>query len=352
MPPAPTANGGGHADRCSERGVSEVGGVDDQSGLTWRWSRFGLGVAFALPAMVVTPFSPTLGLAFAVGVLPAAVFRLPPLRRGRAVILLVGTLSAVGLLLGSLLATVPAVAVVGVFVAAVLASITAAHGRLAQLVLILVLPMMGIGLSFPWSPAAVGLALCIVVGTVYAWLVSLLWPQRDETPPAAAPVPRGRAMLVYGILLGTAAAIAAAVGFLLDLEHVGWATAAVLLVMRPVRGQVIARSIGRAISVLVGALAAAAFALLAPGDLLIGVVVGVIVAALCASQESRWYVAPGFTTFIALTFILVNSSGAPGARFLERALETLLGVGLALFFGAAVPSLLSLFARRRRSMSV
>lgn len=326
--------------------------MDDQAGLTWQWARFGLGIAFALPAMVVTPFSPTLGLALAVGVLPAAAFRLPPRRRGRAIILLVGGLSAVGLLVGSLLATVPAVAVVAVFGAAVLACINAVHGRLAQLVLILVLPMIGIGLSFPWSSAAVGLAGSMVAGSLYAWLVSLLWPERDGSPPPAAPVPRGRAMLVYGLLLGTAAAIAAAVGFLLDLQHVGWATAAVLLVMRPVRGQLISRSIGRAISVLVGAFAAAAFAVLAPGDLVIGLVAGVVVGALCATQGSRWYVAPGFTTFIALTFILVNSSGPPGARFLERASETLLGVGLALFFGAVVPSLLSLLALRRRSTSV
>lgn len=326
--------------------------MDDQAGLSWNWSRFALGMVFALPAMVVTPFSPTSGLALAVGVLPAAAFRLPPRRRGRAAIPLVGALSAVGLLVGSLLATTPPVAVAAVFAAAVLACINAARGRVAQLMLILVLPMMGIGLSFPWSSPVFGLSASIVIGTVYAWLVSLLWPVRDESPPAAAPVPRGRAMLVYGILLGTAAAIAAAVGFLLDLEHVGWATAAVLLVMRPVRGQLIARSVGRAVSVLVGALVAAAFALLTPGALVIGVVVGIVVGALCASQESRWYVAPGFTTFIALTFILVSSSGAPGARFLERALETLLGVGLALFFGAAVPALLSLLARRRRSISV
>jgi hypothetical protein len=337
MRPVPAANGGP---------------VDDRVGLTWRWSRFSLGMAFALPAMAVAPFSATLGLALAVGVLPAAAFRLPPRRRGRAVIILVGTLSAIGLLAGSLLATAPPVAVAGIFVAAVLACINAVRGRLAQLMLILVLPMMGIGLSFSWSPAVLGLGACIVVGTLYAWLVSLLWPEQDEPPSAPAPVPRGRAMLVYGLLLGTAAAIAAAVGFLLDLEHVGWATAAVLLVMRPARGQLIARSIGRAISVLVGALVAAGFALLGPGDLLIGLVVGVVVGALCATQESRWYVAPGFTTFIALTFILVNSAEPPGARFLERALETLLGVGLALFFGAAVPSLLSRFVRRRTSTSI
>jgi hypothetical protein len=323
--------------------------VDEQPGLTWQWSRFGLGLLFALPAMVITPFAPTVGLALAVGVLPAAAFRLPPRRRGRAVIPLIGGLSAVGLLLGSLLATTPVIAVVALFGIAVLACVNATRGRLAQLVLILVLPMVGIGLSFPWSPVAVELGASMIAGSLYAWSISLVWPERAEPPPAAAPIPRGRAMLIYGILLGTAAAAAAATGFLLGLEHVGWATAAVLLVMRPVRGQLIARSVGRAISVLMGASAAATFALLVPADAVIAVAIGLAVGALGASQESRWYVAPGFTTFVALTFILVTSSEPPGERFLERTLETLLGVGLALFFGTAVPSLISLSAQRRRS---
>lgn len=343
--------GDSHA-RHTDARVGRAAEVDDHGGVTWQWSRFGLGLLFALPAMIVAPFSATAGLALAAGVLPAAAFRLPPRRRGRAVIPLVGVLSAAGVLLGSLLATVPAVAVVAVFASAVLAAVTAARGRVAQLVLILALPMVGIGLSFPWSAVSIGLAASMLVGSVYAWLVALAWPERDEPPPAAAPVPRGRAMLVYGILLGAAAAIAAAVGFVLGLEHVGWATAAVLLVMRPVRGQLIARSIGRAVSVLVGAFAAAAFAVVRPDDLVMGIAAGVVVGALCASQESRWYVAPGFTTFIALTLILVTSSAPPGARFLERALETLLGVGLALVFGAVVPSLLSFLARRRGVRSV
>lgn len=334
------------------RGVGEAAEVDDHAGLTWQWSRFSLGLLFALPAMAITPFHPTIGLAVAVGVLPAAAFRLPPRRRGRVVILLIGALSAIGLLFGSLLALSPAIAVVAVFCLAVLSCVNAARGRVAQLVLVLVLPMIGIGLSFPWSLAAVGLAASMIAGAAYAWLVSLLWPERDEPPTPAVPVPKGRAMLVYGILLGAAAACAAGIGFLLGLEHVGWATAAVLLVMRPVRGQLIARSIGRAISVLLGAFAAAAFAVMAPGDVLVAIAAGAAVAALCATQESRWYVAPGFTTFVALTFILVNSSGAPGERFLERSLETILGVGLALLFGAAIPSLLSQVARRGKATSV
>lgn len=211
--------------------------------------------------------------------------------------------------------------------------------------------MTGIGLSFTWSPVTLGFAACIVAGSIYAWILMLLWPERDEEPHPPPPVPRGRAMLVYGILLGAGAATAAALGFLWDLEHVGWATGAVLLVMRPVRGQLIARSIGRAVSVLIGALAAAVVAVLDPADVVVGIVVGLVIGSACAIQESRWYVVPGFTTFLALTLIMSTSPEPPAERFVERAVETLLGVGLALFFGAVVPSIVSLLARVRRRSS-
>ncbi|WP_270365082.1 FUSC family protein [Microbacterium algeriense] len=316
-------------------------------GITWRWSRFGLGAAYAVPAVVVAAWSPTLGLAVAVGVLPAAAFGLPPRRPGRAVIPVVGALSALGLLLGSLVASTPVIAVVAVFALAVAASITATSGRLAQLFLLLGLPMFGIGLSFPWGAAVLALAGCMAAGSLYAWLVALAWPERTSPALSPAPVPRGRAMVVYGVLLGTAAATAAAVGFALGLEHVGWATGAVLLVMRPVRGQLILRSAGRAISVMLGALAAACFALVGPGPLLNAALILLVVGALSATQESRWYIAPGFTTFLALTLILSTSSSSPSQRFVERSVETLLGVALALFFGALVPAALSFAARRR-----
>ncbi|MFJ6531783.1 FUSC family protein [Microbacterium sp. NPDC091662] len=326
--------------------------MDDRAGLSWRWSRFGLGILFAVPAMAVAPFDLSLAVAFGIGVVPAAAFGLPPRRRDRAIIPLVGALSALALLLGSVLAAIPVVAVVAVFGLAVLASENATRGRWAQLVLVLALPMTGIGLSFTWSTVTLGFAACIVAGSVYAWLLTLLWPERDEQPHPAPPVPRGRAMLVYGILLGAAAATAATLGFLLDLEHVGWATGAVLLVMRPVRGQLIARSIGRAASVLVGALAAAIVAVLSPADVVVGILVGLVIGSACAIQESRWYVVPGFTTFLALTLIMSTSPEPPAERFLERAVETLIGVGLALFFGAVVPSIVSLIVRNRRRSTV
>lgn len=326
--------------------------MDDRAGLSWRWSRFGLGLLFAVPALAVAPFDLSLAVAFGIGVIPAAAFGVPPHRRDRAIIPLVGALSAVGLVVGSLLSTWPVLAVAAVFGLAIIASMNAARGRWGQLVLVLALPMTGIGLSFSWSSVTLGFAACIIAGSIYAWILTLLWPERDEKPRLPPPVPRGRAMLVYGILLGTAAAMAAALGFLLDLEHVGWATGAVLLVMRPVRGQLISRSIGRAASVVMGALAAAIVAVLNPADPVVGVVIGLVIAAACAIQESRWYVIPGFTTFLALTLIMSTSPAPPAERFLERAVETLIGVGLALFFGAVVPSVVSLLGRSTHRSSV
>lgn len=317
--------------------------------LTWQWSRFGLGVLYAAPSLLVASTDPRLALALSIGVLPAAAIGLPARRRARAAIPLVGVLTAVGLLLGSALALVPVVAVPAIGALSVLCCLAAARSRAGHAALILVLPMVGIGLSFPLSPASGWLGLLVVAGSVYAWLVSLLWPERDTRPVPLPAVPRGRAMIVYGFLLGTAAATAAAIGFATGLEHVGWATAAVLLVMRPVRGQVVARSFGRAGAVLAGALAAAGVAVLAPEGSGAGIAIMAAIACLCATHDSRWYVAPAFSTFLVLTLLMCTSEAPPAERFLERSLETLLGVGLALVFGALVPALLGMRGRSRQA---
>lgn len=68
--------------------------------------------------------------------------------------------------------------------------------------------------------------------------------------------------------------------------------------------------------------------------------VGLAIAALAATQGSRWYIAPAFTTYLALTLILQGIGERPGLRFAERALETLIGVALALLFGAVIPILI------------
>lgn len=313
-----------------------------RGGLSWRWSQFGLGALYAAPALGVAPNAPAAALALSIGVLPAAAMGLPPRRRGRIVIPLFGAVVALGLVFGATIALVPVVAVVALGGISVLAAGLAAHRRAGRLTLTLFLPMMGIGLSFPLSTTTMMLAVAILCGSIFAWAVGLFWPEQPEKPRVAATVPKGRALWGYGVLLGAAASTAAAIGFTAGLEHVGWATGTVLLVMRPVRGQLVRRSVGRAGSVLVGALAATGLAVLSPNGVVIGVAIALAVGALCATHESRWYVAPAFTTFLVLTLLVTTSTVSASDRLLERTAETLLGVAIALFFGAFIPTLLAM----------
>jgi len=320
------------------------------SPVSWHWPFFLLGLAYALPAIIVIPFSMQAGLALAVGVLPVSAFNLPPRRPGRRIIPLVGILSAASFLVGSLLTQVPVIAVVGIFLLAVTFAMWARTSRAGTIALTLCLPLIGIALSYPDLRLAAVLAALVLAGSVYAWGVATLWPEHTIAAPVpSGPAPTRAEMGLYGVLLGCAAATAAAVGYLLGLEHVGWATGAALLVMRPVRDQLILRSIGRAASVLAGSLVAASFALLEPSGLVTALVIGFVLAAMSATQASRWYIAPGFTSFIALTLLLQDADAQPALRFVERAVETGLGVGVALFFGAVVPLLIRVTSQSRRS---
>ena len=80
---------------------------------------------------------------------------------------------------------------------------------------------------------AAALAGLMVLGSLYACAISMLWPERRPPAPRAARPRPVAPMLDYGVRLGAAGASAAAIGFALDLDHVGWACAAALLVMRP-----------------------------------------------------------------------------------------------------------------------
>ena len=199
------------------------------------------------------------------------------------------------------------------------------------------LPLVGIGLSFSDVTEAVILGALMVAGSVWAYLVSLLWPEHAVAPYPAPRLPV-RTALVHGCLLGAAGGLAAAIGFASDLEHVGWTAAAALLVMRPGRDALVLRSIGRATSVLAGATLGGLFMITEPSAPATAVAVLAALCGLSGTQPSRWYVAPAFTTFIAFVLLLQESPRDAPHRFGERTLETLLGVGLAVFFGAVVPS--------------
>ncbi len=67
---------------------------------------------------------------------------------------------------------------------------------------------------------------------------------------------------------------------------------------------------------------------------------GAIIAA-SATNASRWYITPAFTTFLILWSVLYSNPTTENIsyRSWERVIDTLIGVGIAYFFGLLVPTL-------------
>ena len=310
--------------------------VQRARGLAWDWSPALFGAVCALPAGVVVLDDVSRGLALAVGVLPAAIMGIAPRRRGRLAVVLVGILTGVPMLVGGLLSGVPVLAVAAVAALGPATALLARRARLGMVAMTLSLPMVGVGLSYPSAGEAAGLAALMVAGSVYACAIAMLWPERESSRPRPLPPPP---TLEYGVRLGAAGATAAAIGFLLELEHVGWACAAALLGMRPVAEMQRIRSVGRIAAVAAGALAGVGLIGLDPPAAVYSIAAIVAVAAAAATHRSRWYVTSAFTTFLVFLLLLHSDPQDAQSRFNERLLETLLGVGIAYVFGLALPRL-------------
>jgi uncharacterized membrane protein YccC len=147
--------------------------------------------------------------------------------------------------------------------------------------------------------------------------------------------------------LAPPAPTAAAIGFAFDFDHVGWACAAALLVMRPSAEMQRLRSVGRVLAVTAGAAAAAGIATVTSAPGWYCVVALVAVAGAAATRGSRWYVTPAFTTLLAISMLIYSRPQDAGSRFGERVGETILGVAIAYLFGLLLPRLLDARVKRR-----
>jgi hypothetical protein len=125
------------------------------------WTDAALGATYALPGALVTLSDPVKGLALTVGVLPPAIMGLAPTRRG-----------------------------------------VCAPSPWASL--FFSLPMVGVGLSYSAGKAATVGAL-MIVGAVFACVVSMLWAEHPAGPRATPTAPSAaEPTLGYGIRLGAA----------------------------------------------------------------------------------------------------------------------------------------------------
>lgn len=327
---------------------ADAGAPGTQPRLAWEPRSAAFAAVCSLPGAVVALGDPTLGLALMVGVLPAAIIGLPPTRRARARTLLLGVLIGVPVAIGGVLTNVPVIAVASILALGPLAARLAASSQLGVVALSLSLPMAGIGLSYPEIPVALSVSALIVAGSAFACVVSMAWPQTTSTGPARPPGPAPT--VAYGMRVGAAGATAAAIGYALGLEHVGWASAAAMLVMRPSAEMQRLRSTGRILAVAVGAALAIVLIGIDPAAIIYAAAGVAALAIAAGTHGSRWYVTPAFTTFLVFLLLLDSNPEDAQWRFAERLGETALGVALAYLFGLALPRLLARRgARRQRS---
>jgi hypothetical protein len=312
------------------------------SNLVWSWRNAAFGALMSSVAVVVIVFGEVEnGLYLLIGAIPAAILGLPTHRKDRRKVMVVGVLFAVSVMVGSILAQWAAVAVVGMFLMGLGAALLATRRVFGHAVLTTCLPLAATGLTFVGLDESVGVSALFITGSAIAFLVALAFPEYDAPAPIDPPLLSIATASGYGVRLGLAAAVATASGFYLGAEHLGWIVISTVIVMRPAEEMTKVRTVGRAISVVVGALVAAWLLAMDLSPAAIAIVgAGAIIAA-SATNASRWYITPAFTTFLILWCVLYGNATTENItyRSWERVLDTLLGVGIAYFFGLLVPAL-------------
>lgn len=312
---------------------------------SWRDARFG-AVITAIPFVVIIAGHVEAGLPLLIGSLPAALIGLLPTRAQRRKLVVMGILFGIFLMLGSFMAQWVWIAIPGMFLLAFGSSLLASSRQFGMIALTLCVPMAGVGLSYGGLENSVLLAVIIIVGSIVAYGWSLCF--KEHEPPV---ITRQENILMmsrmqsrnYGIRLGLAATLATATGFVLGVEHIGWIAGATLFVMRPDKEVQKLRSVGRAVSVFIGAFIASWLLTLSLQPLLVAILSAGALIIASATHASRWYITPAFTTFLVFWVLLYGDATTASIenRFNERVLGALLGIALAYLFGIVVPILAS-----------
>jgi hypothetical protein len=121
-----------------------------QRRIAWNWADAGHCALCALPSgLVILTGDANNGLAWAVGILPAAIIGMAPARRDRSTLVGIGGLFAISIMIGSVLSQAAVRAVAGIFFIAYGCALLASRMALGQVAIALCAPVAAIGLSYP-----------------------------------------------------------------------------------------------------------------------------------------------------------------------------------------------------------
>jgi fusaric acid resistance family protein len=328
--------------------------VLEEPRIAWDWSGAARGALSALPGGAIVFADVTLGIVVALGSLVVAMLGVPPSRKSRPRLGLVGLGFAAAYALGSVLGRWDVAAVAGLVVLAYLGVIASVRKPTARLLPALLLPALALGMNHP-APGGLVAASILLAGSAWATVVTYAWPESqpptvNATAADAAPERRRSvsAVHIYAVIFAAAAVIGLALGYLLDLTHVAWAAAAAMFIMRPEPGLLASRAVGRVLATFAGVVAAGLIIRRGPAEIVVAVLVVAAIGAMVAVRTSRWYVAPAFSALIVLLLSGATSRNAFDISFSERVIETAIGAALALTFGIAIPRLVQAVGDRDR----
>jgi hypothetical protein len=289
------------------------------------------GALCAVPgAIVLLTANPAAGMVCALGALPAAMVGVPPRRRGAIALLPVGLGFTLAYISGSVVGQAQVLAVAALAVVAFAAMRASASRPAARVLPALIVPGFALGMN-ETLPDSLALGAAFLGGTVWAALVAAAWPRRGSAKPRAAPPGAGaKPSDLYASCFAAAGAIGLALGFILNLQHVAWAAAAALFIMRPDPNAAASRALGRAVATTAGVVAAGLILHRGPAEAALAAVTIAALAAMVGTRGSRWYVTSAGSGLMVLLASGATSTDAFHTAFGERLLETLLGAGLAL----------------------
>jgi hypothetical protein len=296
-----------------------------------------------IPAFILVALGHvTLGVAFAIGLLPTSLLGIAPTRKRRLIYGVVGCLFGVGVMLGSLIATwhgvylTAAIFLVVCYVATLLASRRPVGG----LLLSIVVPSLAVGTGYGRSDAF-GLMLAFALGSVWSSVVMLRWPEFEPDPQVAVRLQalQPEHVRTYGVLLGLTAATAILSGHVTQNPYPGWIATAAMLIMRPVQEMTGWRGVGRALSTIVGTLLVILTINQHLGHIATAIVVCVVATLTIGARASTLYITPFGTAFLILTVELYGVDEAANISRVGwyRIVNNVVGALIALFFGLLVP---------------